>query len=97
MPIILDAPKFLQPLKNYTVQEEKNSVTFFCAVEGKPNNNIQYRWFFNGGQISNTDSKLLIGVPKRDDNGNYQCEASNVIGSRRSTIGILVVTCKETV
>ena len=90
----LDKPKFKQALQNFNVTEGSQKVTFTCEVEGKPNNNIRYLWYFNGALKSVTESKYVIGIPKRGDNGNYQCEASNSVGTTRSSIGVLYVTCK---
>ena len=90
---ISDPPKFLSPLKNYTVKELASDITFSCTVNAKPNIGLSYRWFFNGRETSKTTQDFVVKIAKKENTGSYMCQASNTVGSTNSTIGTLLVTC----
>eukprot|EP00111_Clytia_hemisphaerica_P007411 TCONS_00021549-protein len=87
-------PKFLSPLKNYTVKELASDIAFSCTVNAKPNNALSYRWFFNGREMSKTTQDFVVKIAKKENTGSYMCQASNTVGSTNSTIGTLLVTYK---
>ena len=93
--LFLDAPKFLSPLKSYTVKELSSDIAFECEVKAKPDLGILYRWFFNGKELKHTDATLVRKIAKREYSGEYMCQAKNQVGSTNSSIGKLVVTCKH--
>lgn len=92
--LILDRPKFLSALKNYTVKELTSDVTFTCAVTAKPQISVNYRWFFNGEETSHTESTYVVKIARKENSGKYMCQASNSVGPTNSTVGELLVTCK---
>ncbi|XP_045693649.1 carcinoembryonic antigen-related cell adhesion molecule 21-like [Phyllostomus hastatus] len=67
---------------NTTVTENKDAVVLTCYTKG-----ISIQWFFNGMNLPLTERMklswqsrtLTINPVRREDAGNYQCEASNPI------------------
>ncbi|XP_054567105.1 carcinoembryonic antigen-related cell adhesion molecule 21-like [Eptesicus fuscus] len=70
-----------------TVMEHKDSVVLTCYT-----NAVSIQWFLNGMNLQLTErmklsweNKILTIDPvRREDAGNYQCEASNPISSAKS-------------
>ncbi|KAK3749885.1 hypothetical protein QZH41_008265, partial [Actinostola sp. cb2023] len=75
-------------------QNESNTVTLTCEVEGKPKPTVT--WLKNGVQVGSSDSRLTkthpwsygrsvatltINNANRSDEGVYTCHASNGIGA----------------
>ncbi|XP_035868672.1 carcinoembryonic antigen-related cell adhesion molecule 21-like, partial [Phyllostomus discolor] len=69
---------------NTTVTEDKDAVVLTCN-----SNELTIQWLFNGKELQPTERmklsqdrrSLTIDPVKREDAGNYQCEASNPISS----------------
>ncbi|CAG9541076.1 unnamed protein product [Cercopithifilaria johnstoni] len=76
-PFIVDSPES-------KVVNPGEQVTFVCRVAGEPSPSI--KWYFNGAEISHDDlhikrdNELTIIHATREDEGVYQCIASNVLG-----------------
>ncbi|XP_035868674.1 carcinoembryonic antigen-related cell adhesion molecule 21-like [Phyllostomus discolor] len=71
-------------ISNTTATEDKDAVVFTCY-----SNAHTIQWLFNGTELQPTERmklsqdhrSLTIDPVKREDAGNYQCEASNPISS----------------
>ncbi|XP_070355231.1 cell adhesion molecule CEACAM1-like isoform X4 [Equus asinus] len=76
---------------NTTVTEQKDAVVLTCLTS---DTGISTQWFFNNQhlgltermKLSRDNSTLTIDPVKRDDAGDYQCEVSNLVSSRKSDI-----------
>ncbi|XP_047647057.1 carcinoembryonic antigen-related cell adhesion molecule 3-like [Phacochoerus africanus] len=74
---------------NTTVTEHGVTVVLKCLTN---DTGVAISWFFNGQsllltermELSQDNSTLTIEPVRREDAGNYQCEASNLIGSSKS-------------
>ncbi|KAI5759574.1 CEACAM5 [Gulo gulo luscus] len=74
---------------NTTVTEDKDSVVLTCSTN---NTGVSIHWFFNGQSLKLTErmtlsqdnSTLTIRPVRKEDAGNYQCEVSNLVMSRKS-------------
>ncbi|XP_054569459.1 carcinoembryonic antigen-related cell adhesion molecule 21-like [Eptesicus fuscus] len=72
---------------NTTVMEHKDSVILACYT-----NAVSIQWFLNGMNLQLTERMklswenriLIIDPVRREDAGNYQCEASNPVSSAKS-------------
>ncbi|KAH9496095.1 Contactin-5 [Bulinus truncatus] len=80
-------PKFIQQPKSFVIVE---LVPFQIECEVQSNPGASYRWLRNGSPLGVTSDdrytfatgKLMIARPeKREDEGTYQCMATNEIGS----------------
>ncbi|KAL1769125.1 carcinoembryonic antigen-related cell adhesion molecule 1 isoform X2, partial [Sigmodon hispidus] len=80
-------PPFLQ-VTNTTVKE-LDSVVLTCFANATE---ISFLWLFNGQslelmdrmKLSQDNSTLIIDPVKREDSGEYQCEISNPVSSKKS-------------
>ncbi|XP_045844002.1 carcinoembryonic antigen-related cell adhesion molecule 1-like [Meles meles] len=74
---------------NTTLTEDKDSVVLTCSTN---NTGVSIHWFFNGQSLKLTErmtlsqdnSTLTICPVRKEDAGNYQCEASNLVISSKS-------------
>ncbi|XP_003515730.1 carcinoembryonic antigen-related cell adhesion molecule 1 isoform X1, partial [Cricetulus griseus] len=72
-----------------TTVKELESVNLTCSSE---DTGISIRWLFNGQslalkgrmKLSNNNSTLSIDPVRREDSGEYQCEVSNPVSTKRS-------------
>ncbi|XP_029413523.1 carcinoembryonic antigen-related cell adhesion molecule 3-like [Nannospalax galili] len=82
-----------------TTIAEKSSVVFTC-LSGSPGTSI--RWIFNNQSLQLTErmtltqknSRLNIDTVKEEDAGDYQCEVSNTVSSKKSHPVHLAVNSK---
>ena len=82
-----------------TVTEQKDTVVLTCIIN---DTEVSIRWLFNGQslllteriKLSQENSTLTIEPVRREDAGNYQCEASNPGNSSLSDPLRLDVKCK---
>lgn len=92
-------PAFLKPLMKKRVCEN-DSLTFFAEVFGLPSPEV--KWFCNKTQLVEDDrvkmerdgdsiSLTVLGVTKADQ-GEYICEAVNIVGEARSVALVVVVS-----
>ncbi|XP_045844009.1 carcinoembryonic antigen-related cell adhesion molecule 3-like [Meles meles] len=74
---------------NTTLTEDKDSVVLTCSTN---NTGVSIHWFFNGQSLKLTErmtlsqdnSTLTIHPVRKEDAGNYHCEISNLVTSRKS-------------
>ena len=91
-----------QPLS--TAQIEGIPIILDCNVTSKPLSTIT--WFKNGNQLNQNDnikissfkiyrnSRLTIHNSSLDDQGLYQCKATNDVGSKMSNAANITIYCK---
>lgn len=92
-----EKPEWVRPLGNITVPLGK-TLTLECEASGKPT--PTFRWLRNGREINisgrfRTESKgsvawLHVSDVLGIDEGDYTCEASNALGSSRTTATVKV-------
>ncbi|OBS65592.1 hypothetical protein A6R68_05868, partial [Neotoma lepida] len=58
-----------------------DSVVLICSSN---DTGICIHWLFNGQSLGLTDRMMLIETVRRQDSGDYQCEVSNPVSSKRS-------------
>ena len=62
-----------------------SKVAIYCHIGAYPK--PSFRWFKNGKEIPYLDSPMILLNPSKfSDAGTYQCNATNVVGSRISKV-----------
>ena len=87
---------------NQTVVENRGA-EFNCSTDAVPNV-LEYRWFKDGIQITNsgdysitaiTDGeKLTVMQAKKTSAGLYSCDGRNALGTGKKKSAYLIVNCK---
>ena len=87
---------------NITVVEDRDAV-FYCQTEAVPGV-LEYRWFKNGNQISNSvdytitpvvdGERLTVKQAKKGSAGQYSCDGRNALGTGETKSAYLLVNCK---
>ncbi|KAH8387797.1 hypothetical protein KR093_009477, partial [Drosophila rubida] len=98
--IVLEPPVFVSPLRAETFGEFGGQVSLPCDVLGDPTPHIQ--WFRNaqrieaqlqsGGYELRADNTLIIKKLTLDDEGMFQCLASNEAGEKSASTWLRVKT-----
>ncbi|XP_006901155.1 PREDICTED: carcinoembryonic antigen-related cell adhesion molecule 21-like [Elephantulus edwardii] len=84
---------------NILVKEHSGPMVMTCVTN---HTDISIRWVFEGHSLQLTEgmtlslnnSSLTINIIRREDAGNYQCEVSNPVSSRKSDPFSLTVECE---
>ncbi|XP_032597184.2 protein sidekick [Drosophila grimshawi] len=98
---ILEAPMFVSPLRSETFGEFGGQVQLSCDVVGDPKPQVQ--WFRNAERITeaqledevyelNADNTLIIKKLSLDDEGMFQCLATNEAGEKSAYTWLRVKT-----
>ena len=101
LPIISADPYFTTELKDHHA-DLNSDVTLICEARGKPD--VTYTWYINSTQYdyipsqekerikveTGQDSRLTIRGANYNNEGMYQCEASNSLSGRLSTAQLFV-------
>ncbi len=93
MPVISKTPES-------ELVEDRDNVTLTCSVEH--GTNVQYKWLKNNMVVGPSEQHtfaqdygtLVINPIKKEDIGNYICEARNHISSKLSQPTELIVFCE---
>jgi hypothetical protein len=99
-------PQFMVPLSPQLVDAGKD-VTWTCAAFGRPA--VTYRWFKNGdpldyrrmktpdiGRFQIDGARLFVRAVQETDNGVFQCQAENVLGTALSSGELRVLSLAPT-
>lgn len=72
-----------------------SSVSLECAAEGKPTPDVQWETQLNShsslqlGERGRGVSKLVIETVGPGDEGNYTCQAQNIVGKTQATVQVI--------
>ena len=88
---ILDMDKPVIGGKQQISAKEGSNFFLSCTAEGY--NQVTFQWYFNG-QLFQNGSTLSIRNLKRQDAGNYTCNAINEFKAMESDPSVLNVICK---
>uniref|UniRef100_A0A914ZQC4 Titin n=1 Tax=Parascaris univalens TaxID=6257 RepID=A0A914ZQC4_PARUN len=96
-------PHFIQRLSEVYELDEEMSFTFKCIIGGVPTPSV--RWLINDNLISEDSNVSMVAEDgiyllktkslNRSWNGTLVCEASNSLGSMRSTSNIVIKTVQQ--
>jgi len=96
--IVKEKPSFTVQLNGPTSLVEGQSAHYECRIEPYPDPNMKVEWFHNGKPLSTGHryrttcdfgfASLDVLTVYAEDSGTYTCQATNKLGSARSSINL---------
>ncbi|XP_018337981.1 PREDICTED: titin isoform X9 [Trachymyrmex septentrionalis] len=98
--VVKDKPSFTVQLNGPTSLVEGQSAHYECRIEPYPDPNMKVEWFHNGKPLSTGHryrttcdfgfASLDVLTVYAEDSGTYACQATNKLGSAKSSINLNV-------
>ncbi|CAI4232606.1 unnamed protein product [Auanema sp. JU1783] len=74
-----------------SILKEGEAALLACNIDAKPLEDLKVQWFRNSEQIDiTTDTMVIETLRMEDHNAEYACQASNTIGTSKSTLRLNV-------
>lgn len=105
--VVLAVPAIITTMPRNQTKLEGEKVEFLCQAKALPSN-ITYKWLFNDKSIQTLksfesrylikrDGTLVINSLRRDDQGEYKCQATNGLAHRnRQLVSSAIISSSKT-